>query len=1050
MLWFLEEQDDPVPAATNDWLFAGAVPAGWTLTRGGLAMGHDSAGRWVSFAANTPRPYRVPTGTGGYLLGTLIEPERTQLVYKSVAPQYVTVQATSVSDSTIQTPIGLGVLKLTPNSTSAFHGFDFPFDTQRAAIIPDGTTVSIHLIFKMVGSYQYASFFLLTRSGVFKNVLVNVATGNIISHSVSSASITPTTDGFFSLQIVCDYGGGTTTPTFNMSFALDSAGNRTFAGDGASHMQVAYLGAEVGTEVTSPILSTGSIAVVRPADALSSDPTWLRPVGKSLGIQYTPLGKAQQTIIHAAGSDNLELRDSISTLSYIALVNGSNQASIHGNVAIPIADRTVVMTAGTNEFRLISDGNVVGVDELGTPPQNITAIRLGSLVTGASAGPIVFHRLKYWDSAINQTASIAFSDDLSTEGDSKVVPTLSLQSSRTIKVNETSATFTVTVSESYIGAKVDYRTVNGTAIAGIDYTSSSGTLVIEPGQVSGTITIGFPERTSYVDKSFRLELIKPVEARIGNSSCTIYLRRLDPIDTTPTSKMTFSSSLPTQWTLTRSTPGWRRGSDGVWTSVGANGYRHHFTYPGISGLLIESASAEQRLYDSVDPGWVASAATKTVLTSSSIPTGSRYVSWRETATTAEHRLSIPLSSTNCDMPSGEFTVWLIVRGVSRSNLRIITKGIDNVWKTASFSLLGIGSVYYQDPGVVTYIEQDQFISGWYQIGMNVSQGASAGVNAEIELTTKDNVDSTVFLGTSSAGFDIAHIQLESGAGITSPIIVQGASAKTIRDRDVLKSVSSDTWYKVASYSLGTRFIRLRDKPDNQRIWMAKNVDGGVNGVSSVNGVLVFDVSVNSPLSSIPLTGNGSQNSWTLPIDAIDTPISPIVAIDGTVQHSNSYSLSNGLLTLGGAPPPGSLIDVRLFRGLIRNFDIVNNGGGFVFSLPPGSNASYSSSMISIDGNIQMSSSYSINGDEILFSQQVPVSSLIDLRSFSTTLSSTELSGDGTRTAWPLLTSVGASSLIISIDGVLQPVTSYSVVSNVLTFSSPPPVNAAIDVKGVLV
>lgn len=990
MLWFLNEQDDPVPAATNDWLFAGNVPTGWTLTRDGSAMGHDSAGRWTTFAANTPRPYRVPLSTGGTLLGTLVEPERTQLVFKSTAPQYVTVQATSVSDNTIQTPVGLGVLKLAPNNTSAFHGFDFAFDTPRAATIPDGSTASVHLIFKMVGAYQYASFFLLSRSGVFKNVLVNAAgIGSIISHSVTSASITSTTDGFLSLKIVCDYGIGTTTPTFNMSFATNSTGDRTFVGDGTSHMQVAYLGAEIGTEVTSPIVSNGLIAVVRPADVLSSDPTWLRPVGKSLAIQYTPLGKVQQTIVHAAGADSLELRDSLSALSYTALVNGSNQASINGSVAIPSADRTVVVTAGTDEFRLINDGVVVGIDEQGIPPQNVTSMRLGALVTGASAGPIVLHRVKYWETAINQTAAIAFSDDLSLAGDIRVLPVLSIQPTRTVDTSEDTVTFVVTLDGETAGARVGYRTIDGSAIADVDYVPSSGTIIVGPGQSSGSVTIGLRTRTSFVDKAFKLELIAPVDCVIGNGVCVVTIRHIDPPSTVPTTQMQFETSLPSQWTLVRSTPAWKRANNGIWTSSSANTYRQHYTSPGVSGLLIEATSAEQRLYDSVDPGWTAIASTKTVTTVNpsstsdlssefstefenvqvTVPTGTRYVAWRETTATGEHILSLVLTSANADTPTGEFTTWLLIKPVTRAAIRLRVKGIDNVWGMVRFNLTGSGSVTYQDSSIITYIEADLFMAGWYKIGMNRSQGASAGVNAEIELATEDSTGSSSFSGSTSAGFEISHVQVEVGAGTSSPIIVQGASAKTLRDRDVIKAASSDSWYKIASYSLGMQFIRLRDQPTTQRIWMAKDVAGGVNGMSTVNGVLTIDDLSNTPLTVMAPTADGSQTTWTLPLTSTDMPRSVVVPVDGTVQTSGSYGLSGTQLTLLEAPPESSQFEARVF----------GDGSRTVWNLPWIMTGGVSSLLVFVDGVLQPTSSYSVSSNQVSFSQAPRLNSVIDVR-----------------------------------------------------------------------
>jgi hypothetical protein len=56
--------------------------------------------------------------------------------------------------------------------------------------------------------------------------------------------------------------------------------------------------------------------------------------------------------------------------------------------------------------------------------------------------------------------------------------------------SSTSFTFTVTLSAAYDQVvTVSYRTVNGTATAGSDYTSSSGTITFAPGETTKTITI---------------------------------------------------------------------------------------------------------------------------------------------------------------------------------------------------------------------------------------------------------------------------------------------------------------------------------------------------------------------------------------------------------------------------------------------------------------------------------------------------------------------------------------------------------------------------------
>lgn len=834
--------------------------------------------------------------------GTLIEPERTQLVWKSRAPQYLPVQATSVLDGSVQTPVGLGALKLTPNATVAFHGFNFYFESGRSGTIPDGSTVAIHLIFKMVGAYQRASFSAQTRAGLFQSVVVNATgSGSIVpTPTVKSASVTPETDGFLSLKVVVDYASGTTTPAFNMSFSLDD-GTRSFAADNASYMLIAYFGAEIGSEVTSPILTDGTLTVPRYADILLSQPSWMRPVSKSFGIKYTPLGNGTQTIMQALGADLMELRLSSPTVTYNALTANVLQATINGTGKAPGTPRTNVITAGPNDFRLLEDGRVVGRDQQGIPPQNFTSVRIGSQVAGSGGGPLALHQIKYWPTALGDVASVIFSRDLASTGVVKVLPVLDIQATRTVEPNENIVTLIVSLDGEQTGARVNYSTVDGTALAGVDYVPVSGTLIIDPGQGSGTITIGLATRGTDVDKTFKLELSAPVDGVMGNGTCTITLRHVTPQGPSATTQSIFDGTVPPAgWTLTRTTSARTRNSNGIWTVVAADGYRRHFVQPGISGLLLEPAAAEQRLFDSVDPGWVATASTKAISNATQTAVGTRSLVWRETATTAEHKLALTVS-TNGDMPTTEFTTSFMIKPINRAGIRLRIKGIDNVWKFARFAFVdeGVLEVVEQDTGIVCYCENDPFLAGWFQIGMNRPQSVTAGVLAEIELYSEDETGAISFAGSTAAGFDLAHVQLEAGAGISSPIVVQGATAKTLRDRDILKAAAADTWYKTAAYSLGIRFIRLRGQPSIQRIVMLK--DQGIAVAPDDIGMVTGPNQLRARIK-VQNTQLADINSPTFTTPGVSTTAFMVVAPTKIAMFHDGLKIGEDALTVPSVVP----------------------------------------------------------------------------------------------------------------------------------------------------
>lgn len=90
----------------------------------------------------------------------------------------------------------------------------------------------------------------------------------------------------------------------------------------------------------------------------------------------------------------------------------------------------------------------------------------------------------------------------------------------------TPARITVTLSaESGQTVSVKYATANGSALAGGDYTETSGTLIFTPGQTSGTIDVPIVDNAAVEpDQTFTVLLKTPVNATLGAPSrhvCTI-------------------------------------------------------------------------------------------------------------------------------------------------------------------------------------------------------------------------------------------------------------------------------------------------------------------------------------------------------------------------------------------------------------------------------------------------------------------------------------------------------------------------------------------------
>lgn len=85
-----------------------------------------------------------------------------------------------------------------------------------------------------------------------------------------------------------------------------------------------------------------------------------------------------------------------------------------------------------------------------------------------------------------------------------------------------SLAFTVTLSSASTSAvTVAYRTVNGSAVAGSDFTSTSGRLTIAAGQTTGTINVPIRgDTTVEPDETFTVTLLTPTSAILGDAAAT--------------------------------------------------------------------------------------------------------------------------------------------------------------------------------------------------------------------------------------------------------------------------------------------------------------------------------------------------------------------------------------------------------------------------------------------------------------------------------------------------------------------------------------------------
>lgn len=845
--WIHIPDDEVVlPAADSEFVFGGAVPASWEFSRSVAALSRGGDGRWASYPINTPRSYHDPLTKVNQ--GTLIEPQRTNLIYSS-RPLVSTAKAVTITaDTTTQTPFGVGATRIVDNATVGAHGYDMGFGVSgRAAAIADNAVVSIQVTLKPIGAQTRGIFFCQQKSGVYKAVEFSTAgTGSIVSHTALSARIDPDTDGFFRLQWTLNYGSGTNLGGANLTFQLDD-GTRSYAGDGTRGFLIAHMGAEVGPECTSPILSSNAASntpITRTEDVLASQAEWLVPGGKSFGVDYTPLSAEPQVIFSAAGADQVELsHESGETVTYSALAGGETIGPLRATAPLAGVGRTVVVTAGYREHWLAQDGKRLAFTETGFAPTGLDSVRIGARVGGGIAGPLLIRRVKYWPEAMDREEAAEYSADLSVPGIAPVLPILDVQATRTVPPETSIFLFPVTLSGEPSGVTFSYRTVDGTAKAGVDYTAISGTVVMEPGDSIWSITVPLLTRSLTETRSFSLEIHSPIGAKIGNAVCTFVLTKSTPTAHAPLKFATFDGPLSADWAITRATQGWTRGADGIWGPVPAGQPRIHYTAPSEVGILLEPASS-QCLFESAYFGYLLNS-TKTNVTAQT-PVGNRLVQWRENVTNGNHLFRAAWNTTAATWPTGDFILWAIIKPVGpRTRYRFSVKGVDNVYGSAILELTGNGTVVSTSAAnVLGYVEPEALAPGWYRVGVAKTQTVSANVIAEFDIGPLDPAtNSTTVAGNTAYGLDMCHFQCEPGLFWTSPIPVNATTAVTPRAADVLKAAGG--WQSRESFALGVKFMRLGGTPSSQRIVQFRDISPSADDF----GILTAGNIVRAPLTT---------------------------------------------------------------------------------------------------------------------------------------------------------------------------------------------------------
>ncbi|WP_421939882.1 Calx-beta domain-containing protein [Pedobacter sp.] len=239
-------------------------------------------------------------------------------------------------------------------------------------------------------------------------------------------------------------------------------------------------------------------------------------VGTSITI---PAGQTSITLPVAVLDDNL----AEGTENVIVSINGvSGNAAITANAnpaSINIADNdtsvaSIAPDVAGNENGPVNGTFVVTLSNPSSNPTTITYTLAGTASEGSDYGSIITKTITIPAGQTTGTIIIPVSSDAAVEGTENVIATLGTSNNPLVTVNNTAATinildnnsatvsisagasinenvgtavFTVTLSTAVQnGFTVNYATANGTALAGTDFTATSGILTFPAGSPAGT------------------------------------------------------------------------------------------------------------------------------------------------------------------------------------------------------------------------------------------------------------------------------------------------------------------------------------------------------------------------------------------------------------------------------------------------------------------------------------------------------------------------------------------------------------------------------------
>ena len=221
--------------------------------------------------------------------------------------------------------------------------------------------------------------------------------------------------------------------------------------------------------------------------------------------------------------------------------------------------------------------------------------------------------------------------------------------------------------------------------------------------------------------------------------------------------------------------------------------------------------------------------------------------------------------------------------------------------------------------------------------------------------------------------------------------------------------------------------------------------------------LIHMVAVDGVIARDSFTGNGSTTAYVLSM-SISNENATQVYVDGVYQSKDNYTTSGSTLTFSTAPPNGAAVEVVHIKAVdassLNQNVFTGDGSTTAFTLSQSINDE-NKTFVFIQGVYQEKSTYSISGTTLTFSTAPQNGYSVEVMAFdSVTIESNSVTidnfnGDGSTTGFALSTTPLNENVIdVYINGLYQQKNTFSLSGNTLTFSTAPPNNSTIEIKGL--